>query len=50
MSHLRNQGQAKAEIFYYGELIYNPTRRHGNDDGVSAMEYEKWCFEKLSAD
>ena len=41
----RNEGQA--EVFNYIELFYNPVRRHGNNDGLSPVEYEKQYFEKL---
>ncbi len=45
----KSRDEARAEIFNYIEFFYNPTRRHGNNDGVSPMEYEKRYFEKLSA-
>lgn len=41
----RNEG--RAEVFNYIELFYNPVRRHGNNDGLSPVEYEKQYFEKL---
>jgi len=37
------------DIFNYIEFFYNPNRRHGNNNGVSPMNYEKQYFEKLSA-
>ncbi len=45
----KTRDEARAEIFNYIEFFYNPNRRHGNNDGVSPMEYEKQYFEKLSA-
>lgn len=44
----KTRDEARAEIFNYIELFYNPTRRHGNNDGLSPMEYEKRYYEKLS--
>ncbi len=41
----RNEG--RAEVFNYIELFYNPVRRHGNNDGLFPVEYEKQYFEKL---
>ncbi len=43
----KTRSEARAEIFNYIELFYNPVRRHGNNDGISPMEYEKRYFEKL---
>jgi len=39
--------EACADIFDYIELFYNPKRRHGNNDGVLPVQYEKQCYEKL---
>lgn len=44
----KTRDEARAEIFNYIEFFYNPTRRHGNNDGLSPMEYEKRYYEKLS--
>jgi len=43
----KTRNEARSEIFNYIEFFYNPTRRHGNNDGVSPIEYEKQYFEKL---
>lgn len=43
----RNEG--RADIFNYIEFFYNPVRRHGYNNGLSPMAYEKQYFEKLSA-
>jgi putative transposase len=32
---------ARADIFDYIEFFYNPTRRHGYNNGLSPMDYEK---------
>jgi putative transposase len=45
----KTRNEARSEIFNYIEFFYNPTRRHGNNDGVSPVEYEKQYFEKLSS-
>ena len=41
------RNEARAEIFNYIEFFYNPNRRHGNNDGVSPMAFEKQYLEKL---
>ena len=33
--------QARADVFDYIEMFYNPVRRHGNNQGLSPIEYEK---------
>lgn len=43
------RGEAKADIFNYIELFYNPKRRHGNNDGMAPMVFEKQYFEKLES-
>lgn len=37
----RTREEGKADVFNYIELFYNPIRRHGNNNDVSPMEYEK---------
>jgi putative transposase len=37
---------AKADIFNYIEMFYNPVRRHGNNDDLSPTVFEKNYFEK----
>jgi putative transposase len=32
---------ARADVFDYIELFYNPVRRHGNNQGLSPVEFEK---------
>lgn len=39
--------QAKQDIFDYIEMFYNAKRRHGNNDDVSSVEFEKNYFMKL---
>ncbi|MGR6874610.1 IS3 family transposase [Pseudomonas sp. HK3] len=38
--------EGKADIFNYIELFYNSTRRHGNNNDVSPMEFERNYFVK----
>ncbi|MDA7774211.1 IS3 family transposase [Pseudomonadales bacterium] len=45
----KTRSEARAEIFNYIELFYNPSRRHGNNDGVSPIEFEKQYYQKLSS-
>jgi len=39
--------EARADIFDYIELFYNPRRRHGNNEGISPVQYKKQYYEKL---
>lgn len=39
--------EARGDIFDYIEMFYNPKRRHGNNNGVSPVQYEKQYYEKL---
>lgn len=43
----KTRREARSEVFNYIELFYNPRRRHGNNDGISPVEFEKQYFEKL---
>lgn len=40
--------EAKAEIFNFIEMFYNPKKRHSHTGGVSPVQFEKAYFEKLS--
>ena len=44
----RSREEGKADVFNYIELFYNSTRRHGNNNDLSPMEYEKNYFLKQS--
>ena len=35
---------AKMDVFNYIEMFYNPKRRHGSNDGLSSVEYERRYF------
>ena len=45
----RDREEAKRDVFDYIELFYNPVRRHGNNDDLSPMEFEKNYFMKLGS-
>jgi putative transposase len=45
----KTRNEARAEIFNYIEFFYNPSRRHGNNDGMSPVEFERQYFKKLSS-
>jgi putative transposase len=40
--------EARADIFNYIEMFYNSSRRHGNNDGVSPVQYEELYLRKLA--
>ncbi|WP_152982587.1 IS3 family transposase, partial [Stenotrophomonas humi] len=33
--------EARADVFQYIEMFYNPTRRHGSNGGLSPIEFER---------
>jgi len=37
----KNREEARKDIFNYIEMFYNPVRRHGYNDNLSPMEFEK---------
>jgi putative transposase len=39
----------RRDVFDYIELFYNPVRRHGNNNDVSPVEFEKQYFMKLQS-
>jgi len=43
----KTRNEARSEIFNYIEMYYNTTRRHGNNGGISPVEYEKRYYQKL---
>jgi putative transposase len=43
----KTRNEARSDVFNYIEFFYNPTRRHGNNDGMSPIEFEKQYYEKL---
>ena len=40
---------ARADVFNYIEMFYNPKRRHSVSGGLSPVEYEKQYFQRLSS-
>ena len=40
----KTREEARRDIFDYIEMFYNPVRRHGNNDGLSPVEFEKRYF------
>ncbi|HGM5514050.1 TPA: IS3 family transposase [Stenotrophomonas maltophilia] len=36
-----NHDEARADVFQYIEMFYNPTRRHGSNGGLSPIEFER---------
>lgn len=42
----KTRDDARADIFNYIELHYNPVRRHGNNGGISPVEFEKQYYQK----
>lgn len=40
---------ARADVFDYIEMFYNPTRRHGNNNQLSPVEFERRYFNTLSS-
>lgn len=36
-----NHDEARADVFQYIEIFYNPTRRHGSNGGLSPIEFER---------
>ena len=43
------RNEARADIFNYIELFYNSSRRHGNNNGMSPVQYEEQYLRKLAA-
>jgi putative transposase len=41
--------EAKAEIFNFVEMFYNPVKRHSHTGGISPPKFEKAYFERLAA-
>lgn len=45
----KDRNEARAEIFNYIEFFYNPKRRHGSNNGLSPIQFEKQYFEELES-
>ncbi len=37
----KTRNEARSEIFNYIEFLYNPKRRHDNNEWLSPLDYEK---------
>lgn len=45
-----NSGEeARRDVFDYIEMSYNPKRRHGYNNRLSPVDYEKQYFERLAS-
>ena len=45
----KNRDAARQDIFNYIEMFYNPVRRHGYNNDLSPVEFEKRYFNKLES-
>lgn len=45
----KDQETAQRDIFDYIEMFYNPVRRHGNNVGLSPMDFEDQYLKQLSS-
>lgn len=45
----KTRAEARSDVFNYIELYYNPKRRHGNNNGLSPIEFEKRYLEKVAS-
>jgi len=43
----KDRDSARQDVFEYIEMFYNPVRRHGHNDGLSPMEFERRYFTSL---
>ena len=41
--------EARSDVFDYIEMFYNPKRRHGHNDRLSPIEFERRHFERLGS-
>ena len=44
-----NREAARRDVFDYIEMFYNPKRRHGNNDRLSPVEFERRHFNSLAS-
>ena len=45
----RTREEARQDVFDYIETLYNPKRRHGYNNRLSPVNYEKHHFERLAS-
>ena len=43
----KSRDEARQDIFDYIEMFYNPVRRHGYNDNLSPVEFEKQYFQQV---
>lgn len=41
--------EAREDVFNYIELFYNPSRRHGNNEGLSPVNFEKQHYHRVKS-
>jgi transposase InsO family protein len=41
LNHARLRDQARADVFDYIEMFYNPTRKHARNGMLSPVEFER---------
>ena len=41
--------EARQDVFDYIEMFYNPKRRHGNNDRLSPVDFERQYFNRLAS-
>ena len=44
-----NRDTARADVFDYIEMFYNPTRRHSTASGLSPLEFEQRHSKRLAS-
>ena len=44
----KTRADAKADVFNYIEMFYNPKRRHGNNNQLSPVEFEKKYYREAA--
>lgn len=45
----KSRAEAKSDIFNYIEMFYNPIKRHGSNDMLSPVEYEKKYYREAGS-
>ncbi len=45
----KNREAARQDIFNYIEMFYNPVRRHGNNKGLSPVEFDRQHFAQVGS-
>ena len=45
----QTRDQARADVFNYIEMFYNPTRRHSSAAGLSPAQFERRYFQQIES-